>query len=39
MTSKDYAIEGSIDFMGGSLTPGVTTLPSLVAIGIMLVQI
>ena len=35
VTSRDNVIEGSYDFMGGSLSWKVTTLPSLVAISIV----
>ena len=39
VTLQNYVIEGSGNFMGGSSTWYVTTLPSLVTIGIVVVEI
>ena len=37
--SQDHVIKGSGDFMGGSSSWQATTLPNLVAIGILVVKI
>ena len=37
--SEDHVSEGSHDFMGGSSSLYVTTLPSLIAVGIAVVEI
>ena len=37
--SKDRLIKGSYDFMGGSPSSKVTTLPNLMAIGIVVMEI
>ena len=39
VTSEDHVSEGSLDFMGGSSSLYVTTLPSLIAVGIAVVEI
>ena len=38
VTSQDYVTEGSCDIMGGNPSWSVTTLPTLVAISIMIVE-
>ena len=39
VTLKNYVIEGSVNFVSGSSSWYITTLPSLVATGIIAVQI
>ena len=39
VTSEDHVSEGSHDFMGGSSSLYVTTLPSLIAVGNVVVEI
>ena len=39
MILKDHVVKGSCDFMGGNHSWSVTTLQSLVTIGIVLVEI